>query len=191
MSSPAGESRSRAGSFVLTGRMRRLTLLGHIIAALSWLGVDVAIGVLAITGFSSADPAVIAASYIALDVFAVPLLLIFGLSTLGLGLLLAAGSRWGIIRYWWVAAKLVINLVLSSLVLILLQPRLADAAAQSARIDASLRDRLGGIPLDLIFPAFVSGVLLLTAAVLGAFKPWGRTPYGRRQPETPHPAKRH
>lgn len=187
--SSAGRERQKAGSFVLTGRARRLVLLAHVIAALSWLGVDVAIGVLAVTGFTSDDPSRIAASYAALDIFAVPLLLVFGLTTLGLGLLLGIGSRWGVIRYWWVATKLVINLVLSGLVLVLLQPRLAEVADEVTRIDATLTDRLGGIPLDLLFPAFVSGAALLTAAVLGAFKPWGRTPYGRRRMATGRPAK--
>lgn len=159
---------------------RRVVLLAHLIAALGWLGVDVVIGWLAVTGFTSDDPARVAASYTALEAFAVPLLLVFGLGALGSGLLLGVSSRWGVVRHWWVAVKLVINLVLSGLVLVLLQPRLQEAAAQAVRVDATLGDRLGGIPLDLMFPALVSGAALLFAAVLGVFKPRGRTPLGRR-----------
>jgi hypothetical protein len=79
-----------------------------------------------------------------------------------------------------VVTKLALNLVLTSLVLVLLQPRVDEAARESLRIDPTLVDRLGGVPRDLLFPAFVSGAALLLASVLGVFKPWGRTPFGRR-----------
>lgn len=158
--------------------------LAHLIAALGWIGADVVVGVLAVTGFASGDPGTIAVSYIALHAFAVPVLLTFGLTALGSGLLLSVGSGLGIIRYWWVAAKLLINVILSGLVLVLLQPRLATAGAEAARVDGTLADRLGGISLDLLFPAFVSGAALLAASLLGTFKPWGRTPFGRRRSST-------
>lgn len=168
--------------FRLAGRARRLLVLGHVSAALGWLGIDVVIGVLAVTGFLSADPARVAASYLALDAFATPLLLIFGLTTLGTGIWLGLSSRWGVLRYWWVAIKLALNLVLSTLVLVLLAPRLTTAAREAIAVDATLIDRLGQVPLDLLFPAFVSGAALVLAAVLGKFKPWGRTPIrGRTQ----------
>jgi hypothetical protein len=174
-------ARSANRPFRLGRTARRLVLLVHLVAALGWFGVDVVLGVLAVTGFTSDDPGRVAASYLALDTFAVPLLLIFGLSTLGSGLLLSIGSGWGIIRYWWLTIKLVLNLALSGLVLILLQPRVVEAAEQAGRVDQTLRDRIGPIALNLLFPAFVSGTALLVAAVLATFKPWGRTPYGRRR----------
>jgi hypothetical protein len=163
----------------LRGDTRRLVRLAHQSAALGWLGVDVVLGVLAVTGFTSDDPATVAACYIALHTFAVPLLLIFGLTTLVSGLVLSIGGGYGLMRYWWVVVKLVINLILSSLVLIALRPIVNTAAIEAARIDPTLADRLGRIPTDLLFPAFVSGVAIITASVLGTLKPWGRTPFGR------------
>lgn len=178
--STAPTGRTRLGR-----RTRRLVLLIHLVAALGWLGVDAVLGVLAVTGFGSDEPIRIAASYLALDAFAVPLLLLFGLGTLGSGLLLSLAGRWGVLRYWWVATKLLINLVLTGLVLVLLQPRLAIAAEQSQRIDTTLPDRLADIPVDLLFPAFVSGGALIAAALLGTFKPWGRIPLGRDRATDP------
>ncbi|MDP9239066.1 MAG: DUF2269 family protein [Actinomycetota bacterium] len=165
----------------LRGTARRLLRLSHVIAALAWLGVDVVLGVLAVTAFTSDDPGTIAACYIALHTFAAPLLLVFGLTTLVTGLVLSISGGFGLIRYWWVLVKLVINLILSGLVLIALQPRLTDAAAEATRIDATLIDRLGRIPTDLLFPAFVSGAAIIAASLLGTFKPWGRTPFRRGQ----------
>ncbi|MCA1588399.1 MAG: hypothetical protein LC744_07050 [Chloroflexi bacterium] len=179
-----GRPRVRAGALRLRGSARRAIRLAHLVAALGWIGADVVVGVLAVTGFTSGDPGTVAASYIALHAFAVPVLLTFGLTALGSGLGLSVTSGWGIIRYWWVAAKLLINVVLSGLVLILLQPRLATASAAAVRVDVTLADRLERIPLDLLFPAFVSGAALLAASLLGTFKPWGRTPFGRRRSST-------
>lgn len=187
-SAAAGPGRERPSRRRLPRTARRLVLLAHLVAALGWLGVDVVVGFLAVTGFTSNDPGRVAASYLALDTFAVPLLLVFGLSTLASGLLLSIGSGLGVIRHWWVAIKLAINVVLSGLVLLLLQPRLTEAASQAGQIDSTLSDRLGGIPIDMLFPAFVSGAALLAASLLGTFKPWGPTPYGRRRTTTMPPA---
>ena len=158
---------------------RRVVLLVHLTASLGWFGADVVLGVLAVTGFVSDDPARVAACYTALHVFAVPVLLTLGLGSLGSGLLLGLASRWGVLRTRWVLVKLGINLVLVALVPVLLQPRLAEVARQARRVDPGLAERLGRIPLDLLFPAVVSGTALVVAAVLALWKPWGPT---RRQP---------
>ena len=52
----------------------------------------------------------------------------------------------------------------------------------------TLSDRLEGISVDLLFPAFVSGAALLAASLLGTFKPWGSTPFGRRRRSSIPPA---
>jgi hypothetical protein len=158
---------------------RRVVLLVHLVTSLGWLGADVVVGVLAVTGFTSDDPSLVAASYTALHTFAVPVLLTLGLGSLGSGLLLGLASRWGVVRTRWVLVKLLIDLVLVALVPLLLQPRLAEVARQARQVDPGLADRLGRLPLDLLFPAFVSGTALVVAAVLGVWKPWGPT---RRRP---------
>ncbi|HEY1094375.1 MAG TPA: hypothetical protein VGE61_06710 [Glycomyces sp.] len=167
--------------FRLRRKARKTVLLAHLVFALGWLGVDVVIAILAVTGFRADRPERIAAAYLALDAFAVPALLVFGIGALATGLLLSLGSGWGLLRYWWVAAKLGINLLLTTLVLVLLRPVVAEAAAQVAQVDPTLRDRLAGagVDADLLYPGFVSGAFLLLATVLAVFKPWGRTPWAK------------
>lgn len=177
MSDTTGVTNSRR--LRLGPRTRRMIRLAHIIGALGWLGVDVVIGVLAITAAVSDDPKRIVASYTALDIFAVPLLLTFGLTTLGLGLLLAWSSGWGIARHWWIVIKLGINLVLGTLAVAVLQPRIRHAAEQAALVDAGQLDQLPNIGADLVSPPFISGTALLLAAILATSKPWGTTPWGR------------
>ena len=159
---------------------RRLLLLLHILSAVSWVGVDLVIGVFSITGLTTDDPDTMALCYRALDVFAVPLLLVIGMLALVTGLLLGLGTRYGVVRTWWVAVKLVVNLVLTTLVLVALRPVVSAGAAASAVVDASLVERLGRVRIDLLFPPVVSTTALVFATVLAVYKPWGPTPYGRR-----------
>src|SRR3954454_12279139 len=154
---------------------RRLVLLLHLVCSLGWLGADVVLGVLAVTAFTSDDPFLVASSYTALHTFAVPVLLTLGLGSLGSGVLLGLGSRWGVVRTRWVLLKLVLNVVLVALVPVLLQPQVAEVATLVRSADPGLADGLGRGPLNLLFPAFVSGTALVGASVLAIWKPWGPT----------------
>ena len=93
------------------------------------------------------------------------------------GIVLGLGSRWGLVRYWWVAAKLALNLVLTGLVLVALAPEVAAHADQARQFQAGLPALLE--VGQLVFPPIVSPAALLLALVLAVFKPWGRIRQGR------------
>jgi hypothetical protein len=161
----------------LGNRTRKSILVLHIASAGAWLGVDVVMGVLIFTALASDDPATRALCYRALELVAVGPLLACGLLSLLTGVVLGLGSRYGLRRYWWVAGKLGLNLVLTALVLVALAPEVAAHADQARRFQAGLP-----VPLEvgqLIFPPIVSPAALLVAMVLAVFKPWGRIRQGR------------
>ena len=164
----------------LSPTLRKGLLTAHIVTAVSWIGVDIVLLVLALTALTSTDPSTVAASYVAIGAFAIVLLVPAGVLTLVTGLLLGAGTRWGIVRYWWLTVKLVITVVLTTLVILLLRPRVAEVAGRAEQAGAAglSRDQLG--PVDLIFPPGVSIVALLVATALAVYKPWGKTPFARR-----------
>ena len=97
------------------------------------------------------------------------------------GLLLGLTSKYGLLRFWWVVIKLALNVLLSTLVLLVLRPGTIDMAVAG-------RALLRGEPADtgfvdtLMFPPIVSGTLLLVASALAVFKPWGRTPWSAPRP---------
>jgi len=153
-------------------RGRRVLLVTHIAAAGAWLGVDVAMAVLIVTAATTADLRTRAVSLQALELVTVGPLLVCGLLCLLSGLGLGLGSRWGIVRYWWVATKLAINLVLTALVLVSLR---FEVAEQSDRARRSLAGESVTFDLaDLVYPPTVSPALLLAAMTLSVVKPWGR-----------------
>jgi uncharacterized membrane protein len=151
---------------------RKGVLVVHIASAGAWLGVDVVMAVLVFRALLTDDGRAKALSFRALELIAVGPLLACGLLCLLSGILLGLSSRYGLVRYWWVAAKLVLNLVLTGLVLVALAPEVAAHAEQARQFDAGLP-----VPLEvgqLIFPPIVSPTALLVAMVLAVFKPWGR-----------------
>ena len=95
-----------------------------------------------------------------------------GLLCLASGLVLGLGTRWGLVRYWWVAIKLVLNVVLVVLVWFLLRPGVMEVAERGRLFAAGETVSLAAG--NMIFPPVVSTGALIVATVLAIFKPWGR-----------------
>ncbi|TNC20051.1 hypothetical protein [Amycolatopsis alkalitolerans] len=159
----------------LRGSTRKAWLVTHIVASGAWIGLDVVMAVLVFTAMFTGDASVAATSYQALRLFAVWPLLIAGLVCLASGVVLGLGTKYGLIRYWWVAVKLVLNIVLTALGVLALRPGVDEAAVYGRLLAAG--DAVGPAP-DLVFPPIVSPTCLLIAVLLSVYKPWGRTPKG-------------
>lgn len=190
--SPAGRSAAplpvgRPGR--LGVRTRRAVLITHIASAGAWLGIDVAMAVVIGTAMATDDLLTRAVCLQALEVFVVWPLLVSGLVCLLTGATLGLGSRWGLVRYWWVAAKLALNLLLTALVPVALWPEITSQAEAARRV-------LSGEAVEfdlsnLIYPPIVSPVALLIAMTLSVVKPWGLIRRRRRdsRPATPASAE--
>lgn len=87
-------------------------------------------------------------------------------------MLLGVGTKWGLVRYRWVAVKLVLNLVLCTLIVVVLQPGMDAVGTYGEHL-------LTGTPSSsrvrtLFFPPAVSLSTLTFATALAIYKPWGR-----------------
>jgi hypothetical protein len=153
-------------------RTRKAVLLLHICASGAWLGMDLVLALLVATALGADDLAA-ASALGGIARFATWPLVTVALLTLLTGVLLWLGTKYGLVRYRWVAVKLVINVVLLVLVLLLLGPgsvRLADDARGFLAGDGAMPE-LG----NLFMPPIVSTTAVLVAMTLSVFKPWGRT----------------
>ena len=158
-------------SWRLGARTRKGVLVVHIVSAGVWIGIDVVMAVLIFTALLANDDNTKALCFRALELFAVWSLLTAGLVCLASGVVLGLGTKYGLVRYWWVAIKLVLNILLTALVPIALQPEVSRAAEQGWRFTAGEPASL--VVGNLIFPPIVSPSALLIAVVLAVFKPWG------------------
>jgi hypothetical protein len=112
-------------SLNLSPRWRKLLVTAHVAATVSVLGADLVLLALGLSGAGGADPRTI---YPAAHLVGTRLVAPLAALSLGSGLLLGLLTPWGLLRYWWVAIKLVITAALSGAVLFVLIPRLGAAA---------------------------------------------------------------
>jgi hypothetical protein len=168
----------------LGAKTRKGVLVVHIASAGAWIGMDVVMGVLVFTALLTDNESTKALCFRALELFAIWPLLTTGLLCLASGVVLGLGTKWGLVRYWWVAVKLAMNVVLVVLVAFLLRPGVIEAAEQGRRFAAGEAATLAAG--DMVFPPIVSTSALLVATFLAVFKPWGRI----RKRRTPKRAAR-
>jgi uncharacterized membrane protein len=171
LTSPERPARTRPGPpgpKRLGKNTRKVWLVVHIVSAGAWIGMDLVMGVLVFAAMVTGDPATAALCYQVLAVFAVWPMLTMGVTCLISGIVLGIGSKYGLVRYWWVAVKLALNVVLCVLVLFALRSGVQEAAEYG-------RTMTGPAPDGMVFPPIVSTVSLLFATVISVFKPWGRT----------------
>ena len=158
---PASET---LGRMRLTPRWRKATLTVHVATSVGWLGVDLVLLALGITGLAGWRPEVVypAMGYVGLALFS-PLSFLVWL----IGVFYAWTTPWGVLRHWWVIAKLTIVTVMLALVLLALRPNLVAALEAAGALDRQHR-------LNLLIAPAVSSTLLVIATTLSTYKPWGR-----------------
>lgn len=148
--------------------IRKLALLAHVLCSVGWIGAIAAFLALAITGVRSSDPQTIHAVCIAMEPMTGWVIVPLAFTSLVTGLLLSLGTKWGLVRHYWVIIKLLINAL--SLPILLLHVGIIHRVARTYAA-ADLR--------QLVLAAIASLAALLVATVLSILKPRGVTSYGR------------
>nr|WP_052479269.1 PDR/VanB family oxidoreductase [Kibdelosporangium sp. MJ126-NF4] len=159
----------------MSQRTRKLALALHVVFSVGWIGISASMVVLALVGLNTTHPGVRVGSYNALMTLDETIMGIFALVSLITGVWLGLGTPFGLIRYWWVVAKQ----VLFGLVMI------GAFGFTHIWVIGGLDEALatGGITsggVALVFGAPTLMALLTAAAVISVYKPWGRTPRGKR-----------
>jgi len=162
----------------MTPRLRKFALLSHITTSVGWMGAVVPYLVLSVAGLLSNQVPVERAAYYSLALIGWYVLVPLSFAALISGLVLSLGTRWGLVRHWWVLAKLVLTAVATSVLLRHMQlvSRIAKVAAGQAFSSTDLRMER----LQLVIHPAGGLLVLLVITALSVFKPWGMTPYGRR-----------
>ena len=118
----------------MTPRLRKFALLSHISTSVGWMGAVVPYLVLSVAGLLSNQVSVERAAYYSLALIGWYVLVPLSLAALISGLVLSLGTRWGLVRHWWVLAKLVLTVVATAVLLRHMQlvSRIAKVAAEQA-----------------------------------------------------------
>jgi hypothetical protein len=164
--------------WILPPWARRALLVLHVTASVGWLGSVVAFLALAVAGISSADEQFAGSMYIAMEVVTRLVILPLCFASLLTGFVQSLGTSWGLIRHYWIIAKLVLTVVSTIILLIHVQP-IRDVAGIALHRAWEL-DAAQGIRVQLLVDAAAATVVLLIATALSVFKPEGITPFGWR-----------
>ncbi|MEV0086478.1 hypothetical protein [Saccharopolyspora sp. NPDC050642] len=166
---------TKRGSRRLSPRAYKLWSTVHLVVASAWLGVTAAKLVLGLAAVLTGAPPRAQSLYLAVDAVDVafpPL----AIATLLSGVVLSLGTRWGLLRHYWVVTKLVLTVAV-----IVTAVQLEDRHVRRAVPALEWRD--GGTFFDaqpwsagLLLALPVAHLIMLVAAtVLSVYKPWGRT----------------
>jgi hypothetical protein len=164
-------------------RVHRLLLATHIIVSVGWLGIVFAKLVLGLRAMTSSAPGVPDALYLSMEVvnIAFPPAAI---STLVTGVLLSLGTKWGLLRHYWVATKLALSVgvIVISIALVDRLIRQSISAPSGQAVDDGTILGIASAPATLLISLSVARALMLgTATVVAVYKPWGKTWFGRRK----------
>jgi hypothetical protein len=146
---------STRGIQPLPRRVRQIWMILHVVCSVGWLGVLVASLALCIGALSTDDPGRAAALNTAVAALSETFFLPGTLLVLVTGVVLGMGTKWGLVKFYWVLTKLAVALVL-----------LVVANFVVAQTTAGFT---------------LLALLTSLATVLSILKPWGRVNW-RRSP---------
>jgi hypothetical protein len=162
---------------IMTPGLRKFALCVHITSSVGTLGAVAGFLALAIAGLVSRDAQMVRSAYIAMDLTARLVIVPFVFASLLTGVIQSLGTPWGLVRHYWVLAKLLLTIVVISVLLLQLEliSYLADAAASKTTFSsADLRD----LRRSPVIHAAGGLLVLLLPVALSIYKPRGMTRYG-------------
>ena len=161
----------------LTPAYRRLTLTTHVTSSVGWTGAVLVFLVIAAIGFGARDERTVRGAYLVMAPTAWLVLVPLAHASLLSGVALSFGTPWGLLRHYWVVLKLAITLFATAVLLVYMDTfRQMAAVAADPLVDVdAIRNA------SPIVHATLALLLLLMATVLGIYKPFGMTAYGRRR----------
>lgn len=158
---------------------RKSVLAAHLVTSVGWLGAVGAFLALAIAGFASRDLQLVRGVYLCLELITRFIIVPLAIAAFASGIIQSLGTGWGLFRYWWVIAKLVLIIPATGLLLLHTQPiyHLGGMAAGAGFAADDLVELRG----QLVFDAAAALLVLLVVTLLSVYKPRGVTGYGKRR----------
>ena len=157
---------------------RRIVLAAHLTVSVGWIGAVGAYITLDLTATTASEAALLRAAYLGMDSIARYAIVPLAVGALLTGLVISLGTKWGLLRHWWVLISFLLTTLATAVLLVEVGTisSFAALASDQSRTAEELRS-LGGT-----LPHSVGGSLvLLVILTLNVFKPRGLTPYGWRK----------
>lgn len=163
--------------------LRKFALTAHITSSVGWLGAAVGFLAHAIAGLTSQDAQLVRAAYLIMELTGWYVLVPLSLASFATGLIQSFGTKWGLIRHYWVFVKFALT-GFATVILLTFMKGFGDLA-RVALEPGMPANEFGGHQGEASPVVHAGGglLVLLLAVVLSVYKPWGRTRYGLRRRE--------
>lgn len=159
---------------MLAPAARKGLLILHIAVSVGWMGAAGAYVALNVPALTGADEQSARAAYLMMPILARYALVPLAVATVVTGVALALGTKWGLLRHYWVTISFGVTLFAAA-ILILHLPAVDDLAVAAGNPDTDASHLRG----DLLHS--VGGLVVLTIPlVLNVVKPRGLTRRGWR-----------
>ena len=155
----------------LAPRRRRIWLTLHVGFSVGWLGVALTMTALALIGSTADSHPMRHGAYEILHVIDLAVAIPSMALSIITGLVVSLGTKWGLVRHWWVIVKFSISVSIP-LVAGTVESTLADELAHRT-VDPAGQPATTGIALVACLGAFTAALWIAT--ILSVTKPWGRT----------------
>lgn len=158
--------------------MRKLTLGIHLTVSIGWIGAVAAYLALDVTTVTSDDPGILRAAYAGMELIAQSVIVPLAIAALITGIIMSLGTRWGLIRHYWVLISLILTLF--AVVVLLSETRTISALADIAADPSTTPEDLSALNSTLVH-SIGALVVLVAILILNVYKPRGLTRYGWRK----------
>ncbi len=165
-------------AMVLGPALRKFTLTLHVGASVGSLGAVAAFLALSVAGLTSEQTEIVRAVYPAMELIARFVIVPLVFASVITGIVQSLGTPWGLLRHYWVVAKLGLSVFAAAVLLV--QMRAITEAARLAGETTLFATAPPHLQHSLVVHAAGGLVVLIVATILSVYKPRGLTPYGAR-----------
>jgi hypothetical protein len=172
---PGAHARS-AGSagWSLSPRTRKLVLAAHIVVSVGLLGISAALLILGSVAALTSDPETARAAYRSMGIFTRGVVQPGAILAIVTGVILSLGTKWGLVKHYWIVAKLVLTAAAILVGMLVIGPNVQKAITLTSGGAPVVAQAWGSTKL-LLAAASMANVLMLGAAtVISVYKPGGQ-----------------
>ena len=174
------EGSDRGDRLDMSSFFRKLNLTAHVACSVGWLGSVGAFLVLSVAGSASRNPETARGAYVAMNLIGEFVIVPLSLAALLTGLIQSLGTSWGLFRHYWVLVKFALTIGAIGLLLVHQFTAVAEAARRVMQAEPGTLPNVTRLGTQLVVDSSLALLALIATTTLSVYKPWGRTPYGRR-----------
>jgi hypothetical protein len=162
---------------IMKSRWRKFMLTTHVVTSVGLLGAVATFLLLAVAGLASPDAGMVHAAYPAMALIAWVIIVPLALAALLIGIIESLGTKWGLVRHYWLVVKLVLTVV--AIVVLLLQMSTVTYLGHAASSGTVTGAEFSGPRMAMVLHSAGGLLVLLIPMALSVYKPRGRTKWGR------------